>query len=178
MSVFAKAMSNGYPMGCVVGSREAMEPADRMFISSSYWSDNVGLAASITTIRELKARDSTERFKEIGDKVRAALEEAIESVGISAHVVGLHTMPTLSFDLPDESLRPKVNTLFIQEMVKRDVYCPTTFKATLAHTDEDIRLTAEAAEEALGMVMSGLEGSIDDLLEAEVKREPFRRLVR
>ena len=43
MSVFAKAMSNGYAMGCVVGSREAMEPADRMFISSSYWSDNIGL---------------------------------------------------------------------------------------------------------------------------------------
>ena len=69
MSVFAKAMSNGYPMGCVVGSREAMEPADRMFISSSYWSDNIGLAASVTTINELKRRNSTECFKEIGDKM-------------------------------------------------------------------------------------------------------------
>ena len=28
-------MSNGYPMGVVVGSRDAMELAGRMFISSS-----------------------------------------------------------------------------------------------------------------------------------------------
>ncbi len=178
MSVFAKAMSNGYPMGCVVGSREAMAPAGRMFVSSSYWSDNIGLAASLTTINELKRRDSTSRFKEIGENVRAALTEAIDSVGIAARVTGLHTQPTLEIDLPDESLRPKVNTLFIQEMSRRGVYCPTAFKATLAHTEEDTRVTGEAAAESLRVVMSGLEGNLDDLLDAEVKKEPFRRLVR
>ena len=56
MTVLAKAMSNGYPMGAVVGSRAVMEPASRMFISSSYWSDNLGLVASLTTIRELIRR--------------------------------------------------------------------------------------------------------------------------
>ena len=33
MAVFAKAISNGYPMAAVVGRREVMEPAGRMFIS-------------------------------------------------------------------------------------------------------------------------------------------------
>ena len=75
-STFAKSMSNGYAMGCVVGSREAMEPAARMFVSSSYWSETVGLAASIATIGELKRRNGPARFKEIGGKVRAALEQA------------------------------------------------------------------------------------------------------
>ena len=46
-TVIAKGMSNGYPMGAVVGSREAMEEGRIMFVSSSYWSDNVGLAASL-----------------------------------------------------------------------------------------------------------------------------------
>ena len=57
MTVLAKAMSNGYPMGAVVGSREAMEPAKNMFISSSYWSDNIGLVATLTTIKELQRRE-------------------------------------------------------------------------------------------------------------------------
>ena len=56
VTVVAKAMSNGYPMGAVVGARSVMEPAARMFISSSYWSDNIGLIASLTTIRELRRR--------------------------------------------------------------------------------------------------------------------------
>lgn len=42
MTVLAKAMSNGYEMGVVVGKREVMEAAAVMFISSSYWSDNIG----------------------------------------------------------------------------------------------------------------------------------------
>ena len=178
MSVFAKAMSNGYPMGCVVGSREAMEPADRMFISSSYWSDNIGLAASVTTISELKRRNSTEFFKETGDKMAVALQDAVDSVGISAMVTGIHTAPTLSFDVPDPAMKKPIDTLFIQEMAKRGVFAPTSFKATMAHTDEDIAITAEAAADSMRVIMRALEGELDNLLEAEIGREPFRRIVR
>ena len=178
MTVVAKCISNGYPMGAVVGKREFMEPAADMFISSSYWSDNVGLTASITTIRELKRRNSPARFKEIGEKIRAALKDAVDDVGISADVVGLFKSPALRIDLPDESLRPKVMTLFIQEMAKRGVHTSGGFMATLAHTDEDIRITADAAREALEVVRDGLEGGLEELLEAKEKREPIQRIVR
>ena len=178
MTVVAKCISNGYPMGAVVGSREVMAPAKDMFISSSYWSDNIGLVASITTVRELKRRESPARFKETGEALRSALEEAIAFSGISARVRGIHTVPTIEIDVPDESLRPKVKTLFVQEMALRGVHCPMTFNATLAHTEEDIRITAEAAAEAFRVVMAGLEGDLDRLLVADVGKEPFRRLVR
>ena len=90
MSVFAKAISNGFPMGVVVGSKESMELADRMFISSSYWSDNVGLVASLTTIQQLLLRDSVTQFEEIGSKMRSAMKEAVNSVGLPAEVRGWH----------------------------------------------------------------------------------------
>ena len=179
MTVVAKAMSNGYPMGAVVGSRAAMEPTSRMFVSSSYWSENIGLVAALTTIRELKRRDSETRFKEIGESLRAALNDAIAAVGLSGACTGLHTSLSLSLDLPDETLASTVKTLFIQEMAKRGVHCAMGFKGTLAHTEEDIRLTAEAVAEALGVIKSGLDaGNVDDLLECDLKKDPFRRLVR
>ena len=178
MSTFAKSMSNGYAMGCVVGSREAMEPAGRMFVSSSYWSETVGLAASIATIGELKRRNSPAQFKGLGEKVRAALQGAIDAVGVNASVKGVHTLPTLVFDLPDPGLKKPIETLFIQEMVKRGVFCHMAFTATLAHTDEDIARTAAATAESLEIVKRALAGELDTLLEAETKREPFRRLVR
>ena len=77
----------------------------------------------------------------------------------------------------EASLIPQINTLFIQEMSKRGVHSPTSFKATLAHSDEDIAITAEAAAESMKTIMRALEGELETLLEAEVKREPFRRLV-
>jgi len=178
ITVVAKCMSNGYPMGAVVGSREVMAPAKDMFISSSYWSDNIGLVASLTTIRELNRRNSAERFDEIGEGLRAALGEAIDSAGISARVTGLNIGLSVEIDVPDESLSPKAKTLFVQEMALRGVHIGGAFKATLAHTEEDIRVTGEAASESLRVVMAGLEGDLDRLLFTEPTREPFRRLVR
>ncbi len=179
MTVLAKAMSNGYPMGAVVGSRAVMEPASRMFISSSYWSDNLGLAASLTTIRELQRRHSARKFEDIGEALRSALNTALSDVGLSGACTGLFWNPTITLDLPDESLRGKVNTLFIQEMARRGIHCNMSFKATLAHTAADIRETARAATEALDMVKSGLHrGNLDDLLKSDLTKEPFRRLVR
>ena len=178
MTVLAKAMSNGYPMGAVVGSREVMEPASRMFVSSSYWSDNIGLTAALTTIRELKRRDSAAFFLETGEKLRGALNGSIADAGLSGEYTGLHPALNLSLSLPDEDLRPKVNTLFIQEMARRGVHCPMGFILNMAHTDEVIRQTAEAASEAFDVIRSGLESDdMDSLLICDLKQEPFRRLV-
>lgn len=179
MTVVAKAMSNGYPMGAVVGSRAVMEPAKRMFISSSYWSDNVGLAASVATIRELKRRKSPQRFKEIGENLRSVLDAAIADAGLEGACTGLHTSPAVTLKTPEGVDPRKVSTLFIQEMARRGVHSYMNFKPTLAHTDEDIRLTGEAAAESLRVVRAGLErGNLDELIEADLKKEPFRRLVR
>ncbi len=39
-------------MAAVVGRREIMEPAARMFISSTYWSDTIGLRAALKLCRK------------------------------------------------------------------------------------------------------------------------------
>jgi len=179
MTVVAKAMSNGYPMGAVVGSRAAMDAAKTMFISSSYWSDNIGLVASLTTIRELKRRDSETRFREIGEKLRSVLNQAITAVGLQGACVGLHSNPAVSLQAPAGVNPRKLSTLFIQEMARRGVHTYMSFKATLAHTEQDIEQTANAAYGALSVIKSGLDNeNLDSLLVADLKKEPFRRLVR
>ncbi len=179
MTVLAKAMSNGYPMGAVVGSRAVMEPAGRMFISSSYWSDNLGLAASLNTIRELDRRDSARRFEALGVALIEQLNQALRESGLAGTCGGVFWNPTLHFDLPDESLRPTANTIVIQEMARRGIHCNLSFKATLAHTLEDIELTASAAAEAFALIKRGLDwGDLTQLLESDLTKEPFRRLVR
>jgi glutamate-1-semialdehyde aminotransferase len=179
MTVVAKAMSNGYPMGAVVGSRRVMALAKRMFISSSYWSDNIGLIAALTTIRELKRQDSPRRFQEIGEKLRSALNQAVVDAGLEGACTGLYANPVLSLKIPAGVDPRKISTLFIQEMARRGIHTYMSFKATLAHSDEDIRITGQAATEALAVIKSGLDkGNLDDLVVADLKKEPFRRLVR
>ncbi len=179
MTVVAKAMSNGYPMGAVVGSRAVMDAAKNMFISSSYWSENIGLVASLTTIRELKRRESETRFREIGEKLRAALNQAIAAAGLTGACIGLHSNPSVTLEAPNGVNPRKISTLFIQEMARRGVHTYMSFKATLAHTEQDIQQTADAAYGALSVIKAGLDNdTLDSLLIAELKKEPFRRLVR
>ena len=179
MTVLAKAMSNGFPMGAVVGSQAVMEPAKNMFISSSYWSDNIGLVAALTTIRELQKRDSARRFNEIGEALRTTLNKAIWDAGLQGSCTGLAYAPAITLELPDESLRQKVTTLFIQEMARRGIHTYMGFKATLAHTEADIEETGRIATEALSVVKHALtSGDLDQLLQSDLKKEPFRRLVR
>lgn len=179
VTTLAKAMSNGYAMGAVVGSREAMAPAAAMFVSSTFWSDNVGLAAALTTIRELKRRNSEPFFDRMGELVKKTMNDALASAGLPAACVGLSYNPALSFDLPDPELAPIVSTLFVQEMSRRGVFTATSFRVTMAHTEDDVRQLGKAAAEVFGLIKSGLDrGNLADLLECDPKKEPFRRLVR
>lgn len=179
MTVVAKAMSNGYPMGAVVGSRAVMEPAAQMFISSSYWSDNIGLIAALTTIRELKRRNAEQRFEEIGESLRAKLNSALDAAGLDGACVGLHINPAISLNLPPGVDSRKVSTLFIQEMARRGVHCYMNFRATLAHGPAEIEQTANAAYEVFCMIKQGLtHNTLDQLLQADLRKDPFRRLVR
>lgn len=179
ITVVAKAISNGYPMGAVVGSRAAMEPARTMFISSSYWSDNIGLVAALTTIRELRRREGPAHLQAIGEGLRAAINAAIAAAGLNGACTGLSANPALSLDLPPEVDSRKVYTLFIQEMARRGIHCLTSFKATLAHGDDEIARTGEAAAAALTVVKAALDNdALDHYLIADPKKEPFRRLVR
>ena len=179
MTVLAKAMSNGYPMGVVVGSRAVMEPASRMFISSSYWSDNLGLVASLTTIRELERRNSAQRFEAIGQALIKHLNQALREAGLAGACGGVYWNPVIQLDLPDERLRAAANTIFIQEMARRGIHCNMSFKATLAHSQADIEWTATCAAEVFSLIQAGLaSGDLLALLESDLTKEPFRRLVR
>ena len=179
MTVLAKAMSNGYPMGAVVESRAVMESASRMFISKSYWSDNLGLVASLTTIRELQRRDSAGRFEAIGQALIEHKNDALGDAGFAGSCDGIFWNPEINLDVPDESLRGTVNTIFIQEMARRGIHCNMSFKATVAHTLDDIKQTAACATEAFALIKTGLDsGDLDQLLDSDLTKEPFRRLVR
>lgn len=179
MTALAKAMSNGYVMGAVVGRRDVMEPAGRMFISSSYWSDTVGLVAALTTIRELKRRNGPAHFARIGRLLHDGLNAALVNTGLSATCSGLDHAPSLHWNLGDPETEKKASTLFMQELSKRGILTYPHLNINCSHTEEDVERTVAAAEETFGIIKEGLDhGTLDDLLEAELQSELFRRLVR
>ena len=179
MSVFAKAISNGYPMGAVVGKRDFMEPASRMFISSAYWDDSVGIVAALTTLKELQRRDAVAHFERIGGKFKEEVNRVAVEVGLDAECVGVAAHPGIRFNVDDPETAKKVSTLFIQENAKRGLILATGFFFNCAHDDEALAFTVEGIRGSFGVIADGLKnGRLDELLECQLQEDLFRRLVR
>jgi glutamate-1-semialdehyde 2,1-aminomutase len=179
MAVFAKAMSNGYPMGAVVGKRDVMQAAATMFISSTYWSDTLGLRAALTTIRELRRRNVPAYLDELGQTLKRRLNSVAEETGLPVRCAGLNVHPSLQFQVDDAAIKAKLSTLFIQEMAKRGCHGYASFYLNAAQGTAEVDQTMIAAREVFPILREGLErGRLDALLETQVAQDAFRRMVR
>jgi glutamate-1-semialdehyde aminotransferase len=179
MAVFAKAISNGYPMAAVAGKRAVMEPAGRMFISSTYWSDTIGLRAALTTIRELRRREVPAYLHRLGSELQQRLNAAARETGLAVRCGGLSVHPALQFQSDDAALKTKLSTLYIQEMAKRGCHGYASFYLNAAQGAAEIEQTVAAAREVFALMRDGLaRGTIDRLLECDLQQDAFRRLVR
>ena len=179
MAVFAKSISNGYPMGMVVGQRDVMAPAARMFISSTYWSDAIGLRAALTTLRELRRRNVAEYLAQFGSKLQDRINQAAREAGSGIKCTGLSVHSHLDFPTDDPAVRTLLSTLYIQEMAKRGCHGYASFYLNAAQGEAELEQTAAAARETFAILAEGLaNGNLETLLECEPQQEAFRRLVR
>jgi len=114
IAVFAKAMSNGYPMAAVIGKAEVMQAAQLSFISSTYWTERIGPAAALATIRKHKQEDVSKHLIRMGELVQSGWNLAAEQTGLNVKIGGI---PPLShFIIKDENTQ-SAHTLFTQLML-------------------------------------------------------------
>lgn len=179
MAVFAKSISNGYPMGAVVGRREVMEPAARMFISSTYWSDTIGLRAALTTLHEIRRRDVPQYVQQLGTTLQTKFNQLARECDVPVSCGGVTWHPHLHFDVEDAELQSSLATLYIQEMAKRGCHGYPAFYLNAAQGDAEVEQTLLAARETFLILADGLErNAVESLLECEVRVDAFRRLVK
>lgn len=179
LAVFAKSISNGYPMGAVVGRRDVMNAAANMFISSTYWSDPIGMAASLATLRQVEERDVPRHVAEVGTTLKTQLTNVAEEVGLAATCCGVDYHPHLEFAIEDPVEKSKVVTLYIQEMAKRGCHGYASFYTNASQGKTEITQTVDAARETFQLIAEGLnEGRLDKLVECRPQEEIFNRLVR
>ena len=179
MAVFAKSISNGYPMGAVVGSRAVMEPAAQMFISSTYWSDLIGIRAALTTLREIRRRGVPEYLQDLGRTIISRMNEVADETGLPVRCGGISVHPYLQFDVDDPTMARQLSTLYVQEMAKRGCHGFPSFYLNAAQGDAELDQTTAAARETFALLKQGLDaGQLDGLLEADLTQDVFRRIVR
>ena len=66
MAVFAKGLSNGFPMAAIIGKEKIMQAAQTSFISSSYWTERIGPAAALASIKKMQKLNVPKHLDKIG----------------------------------------------------------------------------------------------------------------
>lgn len=118
IAVFSKAMGNGYAISAVIGIREVMEAASRTFLSSTSWSERVGMAAAIATIDEYEKSGAAHKLLSFGNKAIVGWKELsnISNLNISLNEEMLPSLPYFEFNHPNaRGMYSRLSELMINE---------------------------------------------------------------
>jgi glutamate-1-semialdehyde aminotransferase len=174
MAVFAKAISNGYPMAAIIGRGAIMEAAQNTFISSTYWTERIGPVAALAMIRKHGERDVSKHLVQIGQKVQVGWRDAANETGLSVEVGGMYPMSHFVIE-HEEGLA--AHTFFTQVMLEKGFLASRAFYATYAHRDEHVESYLAVVREAFIMIAEALKSkSLISKLNGPIAHAGFRRL--
>lgn len=176
MSVFAKAISNGYPMAIVIGRREVMEAAQNSFISSTNWTERIGPTAALATIRKYREHKVDRHIIDIGGHVQNLWKDLADEAGLNINVNGLPTLGHFEIEGKDSLM---LRTLFTQMMLDRGYLAWCQFKVSYAHKHEHIEAYKTACREVFHIIHDIIEkGTEENILKGTVSHAGFKRLVK
>ncbi len=166
IAVYAKAMSNGYPAGAIVGKNEVMDASNNSFISSSYWTDGVGTAASLACIGKMRRERVQKHLWSLGERLQTGLSEvASRYPTLGLKIGGMPCAPSIVF--ANSSAKP----LMIRHMLQRGYLISSQLYVTWCHDDEKVAGMLAALDESLDLVS---QATLDA---AEAPQQGFARLV-
>lgn len=176
IACFAKSISNGFPMGAVVGTRDAMHGANASFISSTYWTEGIGPAASLATLDKMQQVDISSHVKKVGLKIGDIWRNHAKAANLPVTVVD--SCPALVRFNWDHEQTDAIRTLFTQLMLDRGFLAGQAVYGTYGHNDEAIALYDAAVAEAFCEISDAIKkDDVASRLRGPVAHSGFTRLV-
>jgi len=175
IAVFAKGLSNGYPLSAIIGRKAIMSATQESFISSTNWTERVSLAAAIATINFFIKNNVSEFLDKQGKKVQDIWTRAAEKCGLDISVGGIYPLSHFSFNYGEPLV---YKTYFTQEMLKEGFIAGPGFYVSYAHTDEILDLYDGACVKVFSQIADilSLGKPLVDFLDDEVCHAGFMRL--
>ncbi|PIS09202.1 aminotransferase class III [Candidatus Beckwithbacteria bacterium CG10_big_fil_rev_8_21_14_0_10_34_10] len=174
IAVFAKAISNGYSMGVIIGKRKIMQIAQDTFISSTSWTERIGLVASLATIRKSKCYHVYSYLQNIGGQIKKGWQSTAQKHGLKINVSGTNAIGHFSFKHKKQLV---LKTIFTQLMLEKGFLASTSFYASYAHKKKHVKKYLEALDEVFAFIAKAVkEGNPEKHLKGSVCHAGFKRL--
>jgi glutamate-1-semialdehyde 2,1-aminomutase len=165
LCALGKAVGGGFPLTAVAGREELMAHFDQARVGRERFLPQIGTlsgnpiatAAGLATLRILKRPGTYERLHAVGNRLKAALQQACDAAGIPARVVGEGVLFEVYFTA-DEIVDYR-STLgadrarlarFVRLLREHGVFRGASkFYVSIAHDERDVAETVRAFQAAL-----------------------------
>jgi len=175
IAVFAKGLSNGFPMAAIVGREKVMQAAQDSFISSSSWSERIGSTAALATIKKMIDKKVPRHLEKIGLIIKDGLKKQAAESGVKLEITGFPQLICLAFNYG--SAGQAVQTLFTQEMLKRGFIASSNIDISFSLKEEHAEKYLRAAREVFSIIKDAVQkNQIGELLTGPVAHTKFVRL--
>ncbi len=175
MAVFSKAMGNGFPIAAVIGKGQIMDAAQNTFISSTMWSERIGPAAALATIKKHRRVNAGNHLMTVGKMVQEGWKKLSIKNGLNIIIGGIPPLSHFSFEFENAMA---MKALFVQFMLKKGFLASTLFYAMYAHKKEHVEQYLHAVDVAFAEISEvNKTGSLEKRLKGSPATEGFKRLV-
>lgn len=173
--VYAKALGNGFPIAAIVGKRRVMDAAQETFISSTFWTERIGFAAALATIKKFQKNKVADHLIRLGERINKGWNRLSQKHNLRIKIHGIAPLTSLSFDYGDKS--QAIHTLFNQEMMQRGYLVSKGVYLSFAHTSAIIDQYLIKVDEVFKILEAAIKkNNVRKLLKGDVAFSDFKRI--
>ncbi len=134
--MYGKSLGNGFPISAIVGKNKVMNMSSKTFISSTFWTENIGIIAAIQTLKLMKKKKSWLTIKKKGQLIKKEIQKISSKHNLDVKVTGIDAMPKIQFN-------KKVDEVYCNficyEMLKKGFLFKNTVYLSISHSDRIIK---------------------------------------
>ena len=134
--MYGKSLGNGFPISAIVGKNKVMNMSKKTFISSTFWTENIGIIAAIQTLKMMRKKKSWLIIKKKGQFIKKEIKKISDKYNLEVKVTGIDAMPKIQFN-------KKFNELYCNficyEMLKKGYLFKNTVYLSISHTESIIK---------------------------------------
>ena len=144
--IYSKAIANGFPFACLIGSDKYFKSTEGCFISSTLWTEKIGTIAAIETIKYFIDNKVANVVKSGGEKFRFILADNCKKFGYNFICNG--GIEALSFFRIEKDGK-NITNKFSQKMLNKGIMITSVFYPSYAHNAEHYELLNQISNEVL-----------------------------
>ena len=131
IAMFGKALGNGFAITSVIGKKSIMQKAGNSFISSTFWTERIGFAAGIETLKLMKEKKSWEKIIKNGRYFNSMIHKLALKHDLKINISGIESIAAFNF-ISKKNVAYK--TFITQEMLKKKYLASNLIYLSIYHT--------------------------------------------